>query len=37
MIYGVNFKYLIHFEIIFVYGVRQWSIFIFLFVAVQFF
>ena len=34
---GLTFKSLIHFEFISVYGVRKWSSFIFLHIAVQFF
>ena len=34
---GLTFKSLILFEFIFVYGVRYWSSFIFLHVAVQFY
>ena len=33
---GLTFRYLIHFQFIFVYGVRKWSNFILLHVAVQF-
>ena len=33
---GLTFRSLIHFEFIFVYGVREYSNFIFLHVAVQF-
>ena len=36
MIPGLKFKYLIHFEFIFVYGVRKWLSFILFHVAVQF-
>ena len=36
MVSGLTFKSLIHFEFVFVYGVRQWSSFILLHVAVQF-
>ena len=34
---GFMFMSLIHFELIFVYGIRPWSIFILLYVAVQFY
>ena len=37
MVLGLTFRSLIHFEFIFVYGVRKWSSFILLHVAVQFF
>ena len=37
MISGLIFKSLIHFEFIFVYGIRKWYSFILLHVAVQFF
>ena len=33
---GLTFRSLIHFEIIFVYGAREWSNFILLHVTVQF-
>ena len=33
---GLIFRYLMHFEFIFVYGVRKWSNFILLHVAVHF-
>uniref|UniRef100_A0A8C4KWJ5 Uncharacterized protein n=1 Tax=Equus asinus TaxID=9793 RepID=A0A8C4KWJ5_EQUAS len=36
MVSGLTFKSLIHFELIFVHGVREWSTFILLHVAVQF-
>ena len=36
MVSGLTFKSLTHFELIFVYGVRQWSNFTLLHVAVQF-
>ena len=37
MVWGVTFKSLLHFEFIFVCGVRRWSSFIFLHVPVQLF
>ena len=37
MVSGLTFRSLIHFEFIFMYGVRKWSSFILLHVAVQFF
>ena len=37
VILGLTFKSLVHFELVFMYGVRQWSSFIFLHVIVQFF
>src|SRR3712207_8082739 len=37
MVSGLTFKSLMHFEFIFVNGVREWSTFILLHVAVQFF
>ena len=37
MVPGLTFRSLIHFEFIFVYGVRKYSNFILLHVAVQFF
>uniref|UniRef100_A0A9L0TUC7 Uncharacterized protein n=1 Tax=Equus caballus TaxID=9796 RepID=A0A9L0TUC7_HORSE len=36
MVSGLTLKSLIHFELIFVHGVREWSTFILLHVAVQF-
>uniref|UniRef100_A0A9L0R491 Uncharacterized protein n=1 Tax=Equus caballus TaxID=9796 RepID=A0A9L0R491_HORSE len=36
MVSGLTFKSLIHFELIFVHGVREWCTFILLHVAVQF-
>ena len=36
IVYGLTFRYLIHFEFIFVYGVKKCSNFILLHVAVQF-
>uniref|UniRef100_A0A9L0SSC5 Uncharacterized protein n=1 Tax=Equus caballus TaxID=9796 RepID=A0A9L0SSC5_HORSE len=36
MVSGLTFKSLIHFELIFVHGEREWSTFILLHVAVQF-
>ena len=36
MVLGLMLKYLIHFEFSFVYGIRQWSSFILMLVAVQF-
>ena len=36
MVWGLMFKFLIHFELISVCGVRQWSSFILLHVTVQF-
>ena len=36
IVYGLTFKSLIHFEFVFVYGVRKCSNFILLHVAVQF-
>ena len=36
MVSGLTFKSLIHFEFIFVYGVRKWSSLILLRIAVQF-
>ena len=33
---GLTFKSLIHFEFVFVNGIKEWSIFILLHVAVQF-
>ena len=33
---GLTFRYLIHFQFIFVYGVRKWSNFILLHITVQF-
>jgi len=36
MVSGLTIRSLIHFELIFMYGIRKWSSFILLHVAVQF-